>query len=726
MAGTWPAGIRGQRADAGRDHFLLCRLRSRQALRPAGHSRPDAAGRSCFWDLPRGRPRAPAVAGQRTRRLAGRAVVPGRTWAFRVWRCLPWECGAWELRSWLAGSRLEPATAWRPAPTFSTAHLIRSIGNRRTIGSVRRRRSRRTTRSATLGTTGSKSCPAGVPGSSLAPWGERRNGRAPGLAGRVSGRSRCFWRWSEWRIPPAAGAGRPGRAAGLPTRESPGRGSLALAGSSPCAGSSSRPRSTTSTRPRSTTSIRPSSTARIRPRCGAQIRRCVVRSGIRPGGSTAGHKRRPRASCGTRLASVFLRPARSTRRWPGCGLALLPWRLALEAGAGWALPPPSGSWLGGRWSRRRTRCGPPFGSWFGCRPSFGPAENGSGCRRGWGRRGRGRKRASRCLDLSRPGSLHGQGRVGSHCFRRGRGGSHLRELRQAVFQEVVSLRVHGERMNLASGRQAAHRFPYPRARGHGREKDLDLFARSRVHRLQVHGDQQRKSSYLGSGAGGLERPAVAHAQHLPACRLARVRQHRADAQRRQSSHKARSTAASVSSRPRVSRASAAVSAPSLSRSFHSSSTRGETLWPEDFCGACFQSGSARRASTKGRASRWARKSGCSPTTPSRFSGTTVPEAMRRVSSPCAWFDGGRTRRGLPAPYAGFDEGGRRRRQLRLPGQIKTQGMLCQPALRVIEGEDGALLLAPVRRPCCLELLCYQESLFSRVVIATRPHPFGAI
>jgi hypothetical protein len=75
------------------------------------------------------------------------------------------------------------------------------------------------------------------------------------------------------------------------------------------------------------------------------------------------------------------------------------------------------------------------------------------------------------------------------------------------------------------------------------------------------------------------------------------------------------------------------------------------------------------------------------------------------------FDGGRTRRGLPASQASFNERGGRRRQLRCPGQIKAQGMLCQPALRVIEGEKGALLLAPVRRPCCLELFCYQESLF---------------
>jgi hypothetical protein len=85
-------------------------------------------------------------------------------------------------------------------------------------------------------------------------------------------------------------------------------------------------------------------------------------------------------------------------------------------------------------------------------------------------------------------------------------------------------------------------------------------------------------------------------------------------------------------------------------------------------------------------------------------------------------DGGGTGRGLPAPHAGFNERGGGRRQLRLPRQIKAQGMLCEPALCVIEGEDGALLLAPVRRPCCLELLCYQESLFSRVFMATGPHP----
>jgi hypothetical protein len=102
-----------------------------------------------------------------------------------------------------------------------------------------------------------------------------------------------------------------------------------------------------------------------------------------------------------------------------------------------------------------------------------------------------------------------------------------------------------------------------------------------------------------------------------------------------SSHRARSTAASVSSRPSVSRATEAVSVPSWSSAFHNSSTSGETLWPEDFCGACFQSASARRERMKGSASLWATKSGCSLTVPNRFRATTSPEATRRVSNSCA-------------------------------------------------------------------------------------------
>jgi hypothetical protein len=74
---------------------------------------------------------------------------------------------------------------------------------------------------------------------------------------------------------------------------------------------------------------------------------------------------------------------------------------------------------------------------------------------------------------------------------------------------------------------------------------------------------------------------------------------------------------------------------------------------------------------------------------------------------------GRPGGGVRASCAGFDKGWRGRRQLGAPGQVKTQGMLSQPALRLVEGEDGALVLAPVRRPCCLELLCCQRVPFSR-------------
>jgi hypothetical protein len=86
--------------------------------------------------------------------------------------------------------------------------------------------------------------------------------------------------------------------------------------------------------------------------------------------------------------------------------------------------------------------------------------------------------------------------------------------------------------------------------------------------------------------------------------------------------------------------------------------------------------------------------------------------------PLRVLDGRRSGSGLRAAHTGFDEGRRRSRQLRAPGQIQAQRMTAKPALRMIEGEDGALVLAPMRRPCCLELLCYQGSSFSRAVMAT--------
>jgi hypothetical protein len=64
-------------------------------------------------------------------------------------------------------------------------------------------------------------------------------------------------------------------------------------------------------------------------------------------------------------------------------------------------------------------------------------------------------------------------------------------------------------------------------------------------------------------------------------------------------------------------------------------------------------------------------------------------------------------------HAGFYKGRRGRRQLRAPGQVKAKRMLFEPARCLFEREDGILLLAPVRRLCCLELLsCQNDSALS--------------
>jgi hypothetical protein len=65
---------------------------------------------------------------------------------------------------------------------------------------------------------------------------------------------------------------------------------------------------------------------------------------------------------------------------------------------------------------------------------------------------------------------------------------------------------------------------------------------------------------------------------------------------------------------------------------------------------------------------------------------------------------GRCRRG---PQHCFHKGRRGRRQLRAPGQVEAQRVLFEPVCGVVQGEDGVFLLAPMRRSCCLELLCCQ-------------------
>ena len=59
------------------------------------------------------------------------------------------------------------------------------------------------------------------------------------------------------------------------------------------------------------------------------------------------------------------------------------------------------------------------------------------------------------------------------------------------------------------------------------------------------------------------------------------------------------------------------------------------------------------------------------------------------------------------PQHGFNKRRRGRRQLRAPRQVEAQRVLFEPARGVVQGEEGIFLLAPMRRSCCLELLCCQ-------------------
>jgi hypothetical protein len=56
---------------------------------------------------------------------------------------------------------------------------------------------------------------------------------------------------------------------------------------------------------------------------------------------------------------------------------------------------------------------------------------------------------------------------------------------------------------------------------------------------------------------------------------------------------------------------------------------------------------------------------------------------------------------------GFHKGRRGRRQLRAPRKVEAQRVLFEPVRGVVQGENGVLLLAPMRRSCSLKLLCCQ-------------------
>jgi hypothetical protein len=308
------------------------------------------------------------------------------------------------------------------AACLSAARLVRAIGNRRAIGSISRRRSLRTTRITILRTAGGQSRPARFAGAALASCRARRERWG----------TLFLLRGAERGITAAPGARRTRSGTGFPPGESPWLGLFSLSGSCPCAGSC--------TRPRSRAGLRPDSRLAFIPPRRTSVGRCA-RSEI-GAACLPGRQGWLRTRCETRPASsathtlIFSAPPCPARRRLSCRL---PRRPARRAWSGWSLPSCIGRGLGGRrllhWPLFGRRCG------------FDPAEDRSRCRRRNGIRGGNRLRASGCLDLSRPGPL----RQGSFRLRRNGLGSQPGELRQAVFQEVVGLRVHGEGMDLARG-----------------------------------------------------------------------------------------------------------------------------------------------------------------------------------------------------------------------------------------------------------------------------------
>jgi hypothetical protein len=262
-------------------------------------------------------------------------------------------------------------------------------------------------------------------------------------------------------------------------------------------------------------------------------------------------------------------------------------------------------------------------------------------------------------------------------------------------------------MDLPCGGQAPHRFPYPRARGKGREKNLDLLARGGENRLQIHGNQQRQGGYLPRGGSGCERIAVPYPEQLPANRLRLGCEYRADAQalpelvqrpqHRRFGHLAPQRFAGLGSAERTLLVQRFPQLQHQGRDFVSGGLL-RSLLPITI-----------RAQAEHVRQRLAMNQKIRLFTHSAQQVERYYASLgAQTGQPCLrLLDGCHIRRGLGTPQTGFHKGRGRRRQLRPPGQIKAQGMLFEPAFRVVEGEEGALVVAPVRRPCCLELLCCQ-------------------
>ena len=262
-------------------------------------------------------------------------------------------------------------------------------------------------------------------------------------------------------------------------------------------------------------------------------------------------------------------------------------------------------------------------------------------------------------------------------------------------------------MNLPGSGQTAHRFPHPRARSKGREEDLNLLGSGGVHRLQVNRNQQRQGGDLAGRAGFRERVAVASTQQLPASGLAGLAVHRADPQSlpelAQAAQNCGFGQLPSECLPRLSRGQG----PFLLERLPQLEDQGRHLVARGLLRRMLPIGIRAQAQDIGQRRTRDQEIRLLPHCAEQIQ----PDQTARLNQPgdqrVGLDDSRRSGRGFRPAQRSFDKRRGGRRQLRPPGQIQRQRMLFEPQGRVIKSEEGILLLAPMRRSCCLELLCCQ-------------------
>jgi hypothetical protein len=219
-------------------------------------------------------------------------------------------------------------------------------------------------------------------------------------------------------------------------------------------------------------------------------------------------------------------------------------------------------------------------------------------------------------------------------------------------------------MDLTCRGQAAHRFPHPGTRRHRGEKDLDLFAGGGVDRLQIHGYQQRKGGHLRGAGGRGKRLPVPHAQQLPLRRLIRVPIDRADTQSlpefRQTAQNRSLGQLAPQRFPGLGSAEYTLAVQRFPQLEH----QGRNLVARGLLRSMLPIRIRAQAKNVGQRLGVGQKIRLLAHRPEQVQSDHATACHQSGQQSLRLLDGRRTRRRLCTAHAGFDEGGRGRRQLR--------------------------------------------------------------